>query len=114
MKLVAVEAHRSNYPHPISFKKGEWLRTGRRDTEFEGWIWVTTDDGNEGWAPLRYLEMQEGSDQTLAKRDYTARELDTGVGEELTLHYELDEWGWVEKRDGSCGWVPLKTTRVLE
>jgi hypothetical protein len=113
MKLVVVEAHKSNYPNPIGFKKGERLRTEKRDTEFEGWIWVITHDGNEGWAPVRYLEVKEGTDKAVASRDYTARELDTSVGEELTLHYELNEWGWVEKTDGSCGWVPMKTTRVL-
>lgn len=113
MKLIVIEAHKSNFPHPISFKNGEWLRTGKRDTEFEGWIWVTTNVGNEGWAPLRYLQIEEGTNRAVANRDYTARELDTRAGEELTLHYELDEWGWVENGDGSCGWVPLKTTRIV-
>lgn len=114
MKLVVVEKHKSNFPNPISFKKGERLHMGKRDTEFQGWIWVTTHDGNEGWAPVQYLQMKQGTDQAVANRDYIARELDTRVGEQLTLHHELGEWGWVEKRDGSCGWVPMKTTRILK
>ncbi len=113
MKLVVVEAHKSNYPNPIAFNKGERVRTGKKDSEFEGWIWVITHDGNEGWAPVRYLEIEKDSDEAVVNRDYDARELDTFVGEELTLHYELDEWGWVEKSDGTCGWVPMRTIRVV-
>lgn len=112
MKLIALEEHKSNYPNPISFKKGECLVTGKKDTEFEGWIWVTTNGGNQGWAPMRYLQLREGSDKAVAKRDYTAKELNTCAGDELILHYELDDWGWIEKNDGSCGWIPMKTTKI--
>ena len=111
MKIIAVAEHKSNYPNPIRFKKGECLVTGKKSIDFEGWIWVMTDDGNQGWAPMQYLLLREGSKKATAKQDYTAQELDTCVGDELTLHYELNDWGWVEKKDGSCGWVPLKSTR---
>ena len=111
MKLIVVEEHKSNYPNPISFKKGESLIIGKKDTEFEDWIWVTTKDENQGWAPMQYLQIEEGN-KAVAKQDYTAKELDTCLGDELFLHYELNEWGWVEKSDGSCGWVPMKTTKI--
>ena len=111
MKLIVVERHKSNYPNPIGFTKGERLSVEKKDNEFEGWIWVTTIDGNQGWAPVQYLKLEEGNTAT-ATQDYTARELDTREGDELFLQYALNEWGWVKKRDGSCGWVPLKTTRV--
>ena len=112
MKLIVVEEHKSSYPHHISFKKGEHLVTGKKDTEFEGWIWVTTNSGNQCWAPVQYLQLKEGTDKAVARQDYSAKELDTFVGDELTLHYELNDWGWVEKSDGSCGWVPMKTTKI--
>lgn len=112
MKLIVIEEHKSDYPNPIRFKKGECLVTGEKDTEFEGWIWVTTNDGNQGWAPMQYLQLEEGTNQAIAKQDYTAEELDTFVGEELILRYEVSDWGWVEKKDGTSGWVPMKTTRI--
>ena len=111
MKLIVVEEHKSNDPNPISFKKGDRLILGKKDTEFQNWIWVTTKDGNKGWAPEQYLQIED-EHRAVATKDYTATELDTGLGDELVLHYELNDWGWVEKKDGSCGWVPMKTTKI--
>ncbi len=68
-------------------------------------------DKNQGWAPAQYLKIKEGK-KAIAKHDYTARELDTCKGDEIILQYELNDWGWVKKQDGSCGWVPMKTTRI--
>ena len=112
MKLIALEEHKSNYPNPINFKEGECVVIGKKDSEFEGWIWVSTNSGNQGWAPIQYLQIREGFDKAIAKRDYTAKELNTYPGDELILHYKLNDWGWVEKNDGSCGWVPMKTTKI--
>ena len=36
MKCIVVEEHKSNYPNPIRFKKGERLVIGKKDTDFEG------------------------------------------------------------------------------
>jgi hypothetical protein len=83
----------------------------KKDTEFCGWIWVTTMDGNQGWAPLQHLKITDKR-KAVARKDYTATELNTGVGDELLLHYVLNDWGWVEKKNGSCGWVPMKTTKT--
>jgi hypothetical protein len=111
MKLIVVKAHKSNYPNPISFQKGDSLIIEKKDTEFQNWMWVTTKDGNQGWAPVQYLQIID-EQKAVAGKDYTAIELDTGVGDELLLHYELNDWGWVEKKDGACGWVPMKTTQI--
>lgn len=111
MKLIVVEEHKSTYPSPIIFKKGERVKVGKKDPEYEDWIWVTTKDENQGWAPMQCLHVEKG-DKALATQDYTAQELDTCFGDELFLHYELNGWGWVEKRDGSCGWVPMITTKI--
>ncbi|MDJ0987573.1 MAG: SH3 domain-containing protein [Desulfobacterales bacterium] len=111
MKLIVVEAHKSNYPDPIHFQKGDRLMIAKRDTEFKGWIWVTTKDGNQGWAPVQYLQIIDER-KAVAKQNYTAVELDTCAGDELLLHDEVNGWGWVEKKDGSSGWVPMNTTKL--
>ena len=88
MKLIVVEAHKSNYPDPIHFQKGDRLMIAKRDTEFKGWIWVTTKDGNQGWAPVQYLQIIDER-KAVAKQNYTAVELDTCAGDELLLHNEV-------------------------
>ena len=113
MKLIATEEHKSNYPNPICFKSGDCLILEKKETEFEGWVWVTTNDGNQGWAPIQYIQLKKESSMAVAKRDYTAKELDIYVGDVLLLHHKLNDWGWVEKKDGSCGWVPMKTTKIV-
>ena len=110
MKLLAQTQHQSRYPDPVSFESGDRLVLGRRDKEFPGWVWVTTPNGNQGWAPEQYIEVGSNSLESLATRDYTARELCTEVGDILLLHHELNQWGWVENSEGESGWVPLITT----
>jgi SH3-like domain-containing protein len=110
MKLIVVSDHESSYPNPISFKRGDDLMIGKKDTEFQNWMWVTTKDGNQGWAPVQYLQITD-EQKAVAMQNYTATELDINVGDELLVHYELNDWRWVEKKDGSCGWVPLNTTK---
>ena len=111
MKIIVKKEHKSNYPNPIRFRKGDSLHVGQQDTEFKDWIWVTTKDGNQGWAPVQYLHIKD-EQEAVARKNYTATELDTAIGDALLLHYELNDWGWAEKKDGSCGWVPMNTTKI--
>jgi len=84
------------------------VTVGKKDVEYEGWIWVSTQNGKQGWAPVQYLRLQQ-CNRAIACRDYSARELDTRVGDEVVLHFLLNDWGWVENRNGVSGWVPMKT-----
>lgn len=114
MDWVVYSAHISNYPHPIQFQVGECVEIEKTDDEYPGWIWVTTADGNQGWAPIQYLQMDDSGNQATVKQDYSARELNTTIGERLTLHYELKGWGWVENAEHDCGWVPMKSIQRLD
>jgi len=60
---TAIAAHRSNYPDPIEFHQGDSLKTGIRDSEYEGWVRVTTTGGKEGWAQEQYLEQVSATTQ---------------------------------------------------
>ena len=108
MKAAVVTPHRSNYPDPISFNTGDVVFTGLEDAEFPGWIRVTTEDGNEGWAPKTWLR-ERAAGEAFALRDYTARELETTRGEILIVHLEQAAWLWVENARGKSGWIPKKT-----
>lgn len=114
MDWVVYSAHISNYPHPIQFQVGECFEIGKTDDEFPGWIWVTTTDGNQGWAPIQYLQMSDSGNKAIAEFDYSARELSTTIGERLTMHYELNGWGWVENDHSACGWVPMESIQRLD
>ena len=113
MNVTVSKSHVSNYPNPIRFKKGDWLTLGMVDTEYPNWIWTRTRDGNEGWAPVQYIDI-DSSDRRrgIARQDYTAFELNTRVGESLKVHTELNEWYWVTNEEGVQGWVPVNTVVV--
>jgi hypothetical protein len=82
MKYIVISSHEPQYPNPIEFRLGDFVRIGRQDDAFPGWIWVTTNDGNQGWAPIQYLHIEESGTKAFALRDYSARELNTRVDDD--------------------------------
>ena len=102
-----IRSHVSTYPKPIGFRAGETVTVGRHDDEYPGWIWTTTADGNSGWAPEALLEID--GDAAVAKDDYTARELNTEVGDVVEVVRELNGWLWVRAARDEEGWVPAET-----
>ena len=104
-KFVVLANHKSNYPEPISFVKGELLNAGKMDTEYKGWIWVTTKDNKKGWAPIQYLNILSNK-QAIAKNDYSANELNVSTGDEIEIQYELNDWCWVKDKNNRLGWIP--------
>jgi len=107
MKVSVIEEHKSSFPNPIRLKKGEVVKVEKRVSEFVGWIWTITNDGNSGWAPEPLLDISGAGAK--AKEDYNAHELSTEIGEELTVYRELNEWYWVSNSVGGYGWVPVKS-----
>lgn len=113
MRVIVKEAHKSDYPNPIGFSEGDDLILGRLDTEFIGWIRTTTNDDNEGWAPVDYIEIRQCQRKGTAKCDYNAFELDTVINEHLTVLDELNEWFLVVNSLGVKGWIPMNTIDIL-
>jgi len=111
MRITVVVSHASAYPDPIAFEPGDRLLLGERDSEYPGWTWVTLPSGKAGWAPQAFLRVRSPTEAIGIER-YSARELDTTLGQQLIVHNELNEWLWVENRDGEFGWVPKKTTSI--
>ena len=105
MRARVIRDYRTQYANPIGFAAGEVVTLGARDTEWPAFAWVTTDDGNAGWAPVDWLEpLADGRARAL--RDYTARELDVDTGTEVALEASLGGWWWCRRDDGHDGWVP--------
>jgi homoserine O-acetyltransferase len=108
MYLRVKEAWETKYLEPISFAAGEPLTLGRWDEEYPGWVWTTTADGNAGWAPEQRIEiLADGVGR--GKAAYTARELDTAVGDTVAVVHTLNDWAWVRDSRGHEGWVPAAT-----
>ena len=113
MNVVVIEEHVSTFPNPISFAQGEKVKLGRTDTEYAGWISVTTANGNEGWAPQQYIEATADASVGITKCSYTAFEMNTVMNEQLEVITELNEWYWVRNSNGQKGWVPIRTVTSM-
>lgn len=112
MKYIAIEEHRSQYPSPVEFKAGEELKIGIEDTEYPGWVWVVTRQGNSGWAPISYIEKPDGATLGVANSDYSAQELNVSVGETIYVERALCGWLYAENSAGIRGWVPEKCLEI--
>ncbi len=106
MKFLVSEKHNSNYPNPIEFGAGDVLKLGQLDTEYPGWIRVTTKDGNEGWAPISDISVEDSKETGIAINSYCANELNVQPGEELAFIKEKNGWYWCLNQNGDYGWVP--------
>lgn len=107
---VVIEEHTSEFPNPITFRKGAPLTVGEEYAGPEGWAnWLhcETEGQGGGWVPAQIIE-RTGGTTARALEDYTARELDVRPGDSLTCSRTLNGWAWCEKLDSSAsGWVPL-------
>jgi hypothetical protein len=106
LDVIVVRQHKSNYSNPVTFRPGDQLLVGEKDSEYLGWVRITDLKGNIGWAPIEYIQQKEGSSTAVAVKSYTAKELDVEPGERLSVKYEHCQWCWVEHRTKGAGWVP--------
>ena len=104
---LVVKGHTSCYPEPVRLRQGDLLEVGKGDDEYPGWVWVTAGNGECGWAPEEYLEI-EGT-MAKAKRDYDSTELDTARGQRVSVILEVCGWALVDDESGARGWVPSET-----
>ena len=114
-KFVAIAQHRSEYPHPITFQRGDHLVIGDKYEGPEGWNnWYLCSAAGQvdGWVPGQVIERLAGGNIGVALSDYTARELDVNVGDVLVASKSMNGWMWCKRlSDDQSGWVP---TELLE
>lgn len=116
MHYEVVKEHRSNYPHPINLGKGDSVIVGERYAGAEGWNnWVfctKLDHSAQGWVPEQLL--QRDGELGVLTTDYTAKELNVDIGDEVVGSKEMNGWMWCEKLDDhATGWVPKEKLQKL-
>ncbi len=111
-RVIVERPHRSNYPEPVRFRRGDAVRLGDSDPDFPGWIRATDHEGRTGWAPKALLHLH-GTQEAVAAADYDGTELNVSPGEQLTVSRELAGWYWACNEQGDLGWVPVDATRPV-
>nr|WP_254620430.1 hypothetical protein [Vibrio metschnikovii] len=81
------------------------------DDEFPNWIFITNDLGEQGWAPIQYIEKIESDSVGIMLEDYDNVELNTIIGEKLSVLFELNSWYRVSRSTGEIGWVPVHSVQ---
>lgn len=114
MDYVVIEVHRSEFDQPITFCKGAALQVGEEYVGEEGWdnwFFCTTPGQQGGWVPAQVIE-RLGGQAGRAREDYTARELDVDIGDQVRCLRWLNGWAWcTRQRDAQAGWVPSSHLR---
>jgi hypothetical protein len=106
--VQVLKAHDIPDREPIEFVPGDQVMVGDRDSEWPGFVFVTSDEGS-GWVPGRYLSAGAGPADVVVP--YNTRELPTLIGQVLEVVEEDIESGWIWCRSssGAEGWVPIDT-----
>lgn len=105
MKGRITRDYRAQYANPIRFAEGDIVAVGERDDEWSDFIWTTTADGNAGWAPYDWLKPL-GDGRAQALREYSARELDVDIDDEVVVLEEYGGWYLVAGSASTPGWIP--------
>ena len=112
---VVICPHTSEYPEPINLKKGDFVSVGQEYDGSEGWekwYFCSAPGQKDGWVPGQIIDLKEPGSGVITE-DYTARELDAGVGDRLTGSRVLNGWLWAKRpSDGATGWVPMNALRA--
>lgn len=105
-RTVAV-AYRTQYQQPITVEAGESVRFVARadDGEFPGWRWAVHAGGRSGWVPAAWFRID--GDRGVARRRYSARELDAAPGDRVLPLDEFGGWAWARRAGEAPGWLPL-------
>lgn len=116
MNYIVTAAHRSEFPHPITLRRGQALVVGERYEGPEGWDdWFLCEaEGQQpGFMPAPVIG-RDAQGGAFATEDYCARELDVDPGQILRGLRILNGWAWCVPENGEPGWVPLEKLRAIK
>ena len=112
MHFRVIKEHIASFDYNVVFRKGDFVKVGKEDTEMPGWFWCENHEGLWSWIPIEYLDMV-GSRGTLTM-DYDTIELSVKVGEVLDCITSVKHWTLCRKSNGFKGWVPTKNLEKVQ
>jgi hypothetical protein len=112
IRATVIEAHAPVHEDVLMGKAGDVVRLGRKDDEWPGWVWCTSEKGVGSWVPEPYLARDGENGRLLV--DYEATELTVSPGDRLALHHEVNGWWWATAVNGAQGWVPADKVTSLQ
>ena len=101
--------------NPLAIKAGDTVKVGRRDEGWDGWVWVSTEDGRGSYVPEELLAQADaamGSDVSITG-EFTAKDLSIIKGEVVDCLKEVKGWLWCRNGSGVEGWLPAYLMRAL-
>ena len=102
----AVKSWIPKHKEPLVLEKGEIIRIEREDNEYKGFAWGERG-GKYGWVPFEIIELIDDN-RGRVKEDYSSRELELSIGDELKGSKKISGWILAERiGSGEVGWVPL-------
>ncbi len=90
---------------PLTLLQGQFVRLGRRDADWPGWVWVTAEDGRGSYVPEEVVKATTG-DQAEVVHPFQAHDLSVKKGERVTSLREVKGWHWCRNEAGGEGWLP--------
>jgi len=96
--------------NPLVLAEGDFVRLGRPDAGWPGWIWVSAIDGRGSHVPEDILI--PGADGTAeVTRPFHARDLSVVREETVESLREVKGWHWCRNAQGAEGWLPAYLLR---
>lgn len=113
MLLITNKEYKSKFPNPILLRRGEKVRLGKRDTEWEGWIYAyAVETKLEGWVPEQYIK--EEGEYGILLHPYAAKELSVRRRETVIGFQRLNGWIWCRNMNGETGWLPENVFEIVD
>jgi len=107
-----IKPHVASYDNPLKAKAGESFLITDKKSEWPGWIWCISGDGQAAWLPTAWLAIEGG--QARLERDYDSAELSVREGEMVEIIEEEAGWLWCKSEEGASGWIPAAAIARLE
>lgn len=90
---------------PLSLRVGQIVRLGKKDADWPGWIWATTEDGRGSYVPEDILVPADAG-HARVQQAFQAHDLSVKKGDSITSLKEVKGWHWCKDFAGREGWLP--------
>ena len=113
MKLKATCDYQVIDRNALALAVGDQVKVGRPDAGWEGWVWVSVEDGRGTYVPRDILEDADASPGALTAvlSEFQAKDLSVTKGEEVETLKEVQGWLWCRNAKQDEGWLPAYLLR---